>query len=305
MDDPVFISKLTQAVHDARDMDWLYTTFSYQTDVAFNETPVTNFRNYRYKIVETFEMSYKQEKAILDAEIATPDMIVLLGSYAEYKLMDRMMELNDLIAKGDHSWSRILALAKNDVRLLVNMAFVVMHLFAGDLVALSDNEIVYCYILAAAVISTISKSCGAKIERDILKHGLKKPQHSISGRVASSSSKAPKDSSRAEAAYVKGFVSILNSTQVRATDENKKVQASQVDIFIAAARRLSTRKACLQSLADVNKDLPQVGRLLHLGRTEDTEPHQLSYYVGKDQCYQPATSLGVHRYQKPKKASRW
>lgn len=314
MDDPVFMSKLTQAVQDSKEMDWLNTTFAYQSDVQLNETPIINFRNYRYKIVEIFNMTYKQEKSILDAEIATPDLIVVLGTYAEYKLSERLIELNDHIDKGQHSWNKILALVKNDVRLLVNMAFAVMHLFAGDMVALSDNEIVYCYILAAAVIATIDKPSRTKLDREIQKRGLKRPQPSISERpqstFANMGTKIPKESSRSESAYIQTFNDILCNSHPRPVDENRKIQASQVEIFIAAARRLSVRKACLQSLAEVNKDLPQVGRLLHLGRTEDVEPNQLCHYIGKEQCALPASNLGEHRYKKPDtrsvyKKSRW
>lgn len=299
------MNKLTQAVEDGREMDWLYANYSYNSMVQLNETPIINFRNYRYKIVEIFNMTYKQEKAILDVEIATPDIKVILGTYAEYKLLDKLLELNELIAREGHSWNKILALSKGDVRLLVNMAFVVMHLFAGDMVALGDNEIVYCYILAAAVVGTIEKSCRVRIDRDIQKRGLRRPQLSISDRSQSTfstlASKVPKDSSRVEALYIKAHADILSNanTRGRPVDENKKVQSSQVDIFIAAARRLSMRQACLQSLAEVGKDLPQVGRLLHLGRTEDVEPKQLFYYVGQDQCAMPASNLGEHRYKKP------
>lgn len=306
MDDPVFMAKLTSAVQEGREMDWLCNTFAYNSGVPLNETPITNFRNYRYKIVEIFKMTYKQEKAILDVEIATPDSIVLLGIFAEYKLAsERLIALNTCIASNEHSWQKVLALAKHDIRLLVNMAFTVMHLFAGDMTALSDNEIVYCYILAAALIGVMDKNGRAKLDRDIQRQGLKRPQHSITDR-ASQSPKIPKDSSRSETAYCKAFMDILQNDTFAST------QAAKVDIFIATAKRLSIRKECLQQMAQMGKDLPQVGRLLHLGRIKDLEPQQLGFYVGEERMASPASSLGEHRYKKPgsrssvtRKNSRW
>lgn len=313
MDDQEFMSKLEEAVVDNMELEWLYSTFSENSMVELNETPIINFRNYRYKIVEIFVMSYKQERAVLDVEIATPDILTILGTYAEHKLSDRLLQLNDHIAQGGHTWTKILLLAKNDVRLLVNMAFAVMHLYAADMVALSDNEIVYCYILAAAVISTIGKSCQARLNRDIVKRGLRRAQFSISERSPSPfslSNKAPKESSRAEATYVALYENEICSSQATSLDD-RKVQASQIEIFTATARRLSIRIACLHSLAEAGKDLPQLGRLLHLGRTQDKEPNQLSYYIGEEMCAMPASNLGQHRYKKQdsksayKKSNRW
>ncbi|KAF5100144.1 hypothetical protein D0Z03_000865 [Geotrichum reessii] len=305
MSDPAFRIKLAQAVDSHRELDWIFSNYSYNSNVPLNDTPIINFRNYRYKIVEIFVMTYKQEKAVLDVEIATPDVLLILGTYAEYKLLDRLISLNDVVIQQNHSWNKILALAQGDVRLLVNFSFVVMHLFAGDIVALSDNEIVYCYILAAAVISTIDKSSRARIDKDIQKRGLRRPQVSITDRAAQTSSfgrsnsKIPKDSSKAEAAYIRAFEKILMDPAHHPTnDENRKVQASNLDVFIATAKRLSIRQACLQSLADMGKDLPQLGRLLHLGRTSDAEPKQLFYYIGQDACAMPANALGDHRYKK-------
>lgn len=305
MNDPEFRIKLSQAVDSHRELDWIFSNYSYNSNVPLNETPIINFRNYRYKIVEIFVMTYKQEKAVLDVEIATPDVLIILGTYAEYKLLDRLVRINEAVIHQNHSWSKILALAHGDVRLLVNLAFVVMHLFAGDIVALSDNEIVYCYILAAAIISSIDKPCRARLDKDIQKRGVRRPQVSITDRAAHTSSfgrsntKIPKDSSKAEAAYVKAFEDILMDPEHRpANDENRKVQASNLDVFIAMAKRLSIRQACLQSLSDMGKDLPQLGRLLHLGRTSDAEPKQLLYYIGQDACALPANTLGDHRYKK-------
>lgn len=309
MDDPQFMRKLSNAVETGREMDWLYSTFAYNSMVQLNETPIINFRNYRYKIVEIFVMSYKQERAVLDVEIATPDTLTVLGTYAEHKLSDKLLDLNNHIATTSHSWNKILLLARHDVRLLVNMAFAVMHLFAADMVALSDNEIVYCYILAAAVISSIDKNTQARLNRDILKRGLKRAQFSISERpssLLSLANKPPKESSRSESSYVNTFAAELAGACLATVSRNspdsdsddRKHLTSQVEIFIATARRLSLRKACLQNLADSGKDLPQLGRLLHLGRTQDTEPNQLAYYIGEDVCAMPASNLGAHRYKK-------
>lgn len=348
MDDPQFMRSLSDAVETGREMDWLYSTFSYNTMVPLNETPIINFRNYRYKIVEIFVMTYKQERAVLEVEIATPDTLTMLGTYAEYKLADKLHDLNAHIARGSHSWNKILLLAHNDVRLLVNMAFAVMHLYAADMVALSDNEIVYCYILAAAVIASIDKATQARLSRDILKRGIKRAQYSISERsssILSMANKPPKESSRAEAAYVSLYASELNTAESlghgrrrggrsyksstssspssslsasssfssrsspdfddTSSADRKLLPPTQVDAFVAAARRLSMRKACLKSLVDARKDLPQLGRLLHLGRSgngdgsDPTEPCQLAYYVGGDDVLaMPASSLGPHRYKK-------
>lgn len=304
MDDQAFINKLSQAVSDGREMECLYSMFSYNSMVQLNETPIINFRNYRYKIVEIFVMTYKQEKGVLDVEIATPDILVILGTFSEHKLLDKLLGLNEHIARGGHSWNKLLLLAKGEVRLLVNTAFAVMHLFAGDMVALGDNEIVYCYILAAAVVGSIDKASRARLNRDIMKRGLKRTQYSISERPQSPFSlapKVPKDSRQAEAAYVAVYQDEISNCSSDAMEDHK-VQASQVDIFMASARRLSIRKACLKSLAEAGKDLPQVGRLLHLGRTEDIEPKQVSYYVGEDICAMPASDLGPHRYRKDSKS---
>jgi hypothetical protein len=340
MNNPVLMQSLCNAVKASRELEWLHSTFNYNSQVPLNETPIINFRNYRYKIVEIFVMSFKQEKAVLEVEIATADTLVLLGTYAEYRIMDKLINLNDYISSSSHSWNKLLLLSKGNVRLLVNMAFAIMHLFAGDIVPLSDNEIVYCYILAAAVVSTINKSCLARIDRDIQKSGLKRTQFSISDRSKSmfnASNKIPKESSKVESSYVEIFTDLISnnsgngmgsggrrfanmknnygmtdvasistdctSTNTSASfggmyDEETKFQQSQTEIFEAAAKRLSVRKSCLQSLAGQGKDLPQIGRLLHLGRTQDTEPNQIFYYVGHKECAMPASNLGVHLYKK-------
>ncbi|VVT51495.1 uncharacterized protein SAPINGB_P003115 [Magnusiomyces paraingens] len=364
VDNPEFLRKLENDITRGCEMDWLLAHFAYPTGVNLDETPITNFRNYRYKIVDIFNMTYKQEKAVLDAEIATPDVLLILGTYAEYKIMGRLSHLNQIIAKGGHSWAKLLALCKNDVRMLVNTAFVTMHLFAGDLVPLSDNEIVYCYIMAAAVVVSINKSARVALSKDIQRRGLKRPQVSISERnssrfssssissVSSSSStsshtssltrtfssKVPKDNSGiSESTYIKRYQDAVNmGSSLGTIDENLRVSAQEtpVDLFLGAARRLGVRKSCLQSLASVEKDLPQVGRLLHLGRTQysfqsittiyldnnncqgegegegddddvkkkpvsPVEPQQLVFYIGKQNIATPASDLGDQRYRKP------
>lgn len=336
MNNPALRQSLCNAVKTNRELEWLHSTFNYSSNVPLNETPIINFRNYRYKIVEIFVMTFKQEKAILEVEIATADTLALLGTYAEYRIMDKLININDYISSSSHSWNKLLSLSKGNVRLLVNMAFAIMHLFAGDIVPLSDNEIVYCYILGAAVVSTINKSCLARLDRDIQKLGLRRAQFSISDRSKSmfnASNKIPKDSSKVENSYVEIFTDLLSnnsgsssgglatmknnysmtdiasiSTDCTSTntsagfggiyDEEVKFQQSQTEIFEAAAKRLSVRKRCLHNLAGQGKDLPQIGRLLHLGRTQDIEPNQISYYVGHKECAMPASNLGVHRYKK-------
>lgn len=344
LDDPDLMKKLEQDISNNCEMDWLLAHFAYSSRVALDQTPVVNFMNYRYKIVDIFYMTYKQEKAVLETEIATPDVLLILGTYAEYKIMNKLQDLNQTVSKGGHSWAKLLAMCKNDIRMLVNTAFVAMHLFAGDLVPLSDNEIVYCYILAAAVVASINKSARVALSKDIQKNGQKRRQPSISDRHVSRfpgssiamssstsassslsrtfSSKTPKDGSGvSEAAYTKRYIDAINS--LPAIDETKRIQETPVDAFIAAAQRLSVRKSCLQSLASVEKALPQVGRLLHLGRPQSsfqgispslalpststssassgivsTEPQRLVYYIGEENVATPASDLGSQRYRK-------
>lgn len=308
MNDPAFVGRMVAAVRESKELDWLSTTFAYTSGVPFNETPITNFRNYRYKIVEIFKMTYKQEKAVLDVEIATPDMMVVLGTFIDYRLKGRLLVLNSCIVRNEHSWQKLLALAKHDVRLLVNVAFITMHLFAGDIMALGENDIVTCYILAAAVISTMDKASRNRWDRDIQKQGLKRPQPSITDRQAQTP-KIPKDSSRAESAYCKEFTDILLPSTA---DKASTPSDPRVIEFTDSAKQLSTRKQCLEELAQIGKDLPQLGRLLHLGRTENVEPQPLAYYIGQDKIAMPATKLGDHRYKKPdsrnsgtKRSSLW
>lgn len=296
------MQKLEQDIANGCEMDWLIAHFSADTGIRLDETPIINFCNYRYKIVEIFAMTYRHEKAILSAEIATPDILLILGTFAEYKIMNRLPSLNQVISRGGHSWPKLLAMAKNDIRLLVNTGFVVMHLFSADLVPLSDNEIVFSYILAAAVISTINKNARNILSKEIQRHGLKRDQRSISDRSEKSSAFGsnkhllPKDDTGiSEAAYMKRFYDTL--TGLPPIDETRRIQETPIDTFIAAARRLSARKACIQSLVDLDKDLPQVGRLLHLGRKTDMDPKQLVQYLGEDNMATPATDLGSQRYK--------
>lgn len=312
-DNPELIHKLQHDIANGSEIDWLIAHYSYDSGVPYNETPITNFRNYRYKIVEIFVMSYKQEKAILEVELATPDTLLILGSYAEYKIMNNLTQLNTIVARGGHSWPKLLAMSKDNVRLLVNMAFAVMHLFAGDLVALSDNEIVYSYILAAAVIATMTKAARNNLSKEIQKQGLKRPQMSITDRrnksstslsltpyssSSSSSTKMSKDiSGISESAYIKQYLEIL---QPHKRNNNNKEATAILNEFILSAKRLSIRKACLQSLGAAEKDLPQVGRLLHLGRADTTQPKQLVYYIGQENIALPASNLGSQRYKNNK-----
>lgn len=302
LDNPELMQKLEQDIANGCELNWLLHHYSYDTGVQLDSTPIVNFCNYRYKIVEIFSMTYKHEKAILGVEIATPDIMLILGTFSEYKVMNRILDLNQAISRGGHSWPKLLSMAKSDVRLLVNTAFVIMHLFAGDLVALTDNEIVFCYILAAAVVGSMNKDGRAALSKDIQKRGLKRPQRSISDRAQSSfgivgaGSKIPKDiSGVSESLYSKRYLETLSS--LPPIDENKRFQETPIDTFISTARRLSVRKSCLQSLSSVEKDLPQVGRLLHLGRESDSEPHQLVYYIGEENMATPATDLGSQRYK--------
>lgn len=308
MNDPVFMERIRQSVYTGQELEWLLKHYTYYSNVPLNETPIINFRNYRYKITETFVMTYKQEKALLDVEIATPDILVMLGTYAEYKISDQLIEINDLIKSQTHSWNKILALAKNDVRLLVNLSFAIMHLFAADMIALSDNEIVFCYIVAASIISIMDKVSRARVTHEIQKRGLRRPQNSISGRAQTSSFvtrttsiRFPRDTGKAESAYTKAFDDIMKAIPMDA-----KAKAEMVEVFIGAAKRLSVRQACLRSFADMGKDLPQLGRLLHLGRKTDTEPNQLVHYIGEDAIALPASNLGDQRYKKDsRRGSMW
>lgn len=299
---PDLLQKLEQDIANGLEMSWLISHFAYSTGVLLDETPVINFCNYRYKILETFAMTYRHEKAVLNVEIAPPDTLLILGTFAEYKLMNRLIPLNNAISRGTHSWPKLLAMAQNNVVLLVNCAYVVMHLFSADLVPLSDNEIVYCYILAAAVVQSIHKDARSMLVKEIQKKGLKRTQHSISDRAEKSSTFGsnrrllPKDESGiSESVYAEWYANILNS--LPPIDPAHKIQPTPIDTFIAAAQRLSIRKACLRQLAENDKDLPQVGRLLHLGRTENAEPKTLVQYLGEEVVALPANDLGNQRYR--------
>lgn len=302
LENPELMQKLENDIANGKEMNWLIAHFSGDTGARLDETPVVNFCNYRYKIVEIFCMTYRHEKAVLSTEIANPDLLLILGTFAEYKIMNRLQTINQAVSRGGHSWPKLLAMAKNDVRLLVNTGFVIMHLFAGDLVALSDNEIVYCYILAAAVVGSMNKDARNTLTKEIQKRGLKRHQRSISDRASQSSSFGmssskllPKDTSGiSETAYVKRYQDTL--TGLPPVDESRRIQETPVQTFIAVAQRHSIRRQCLQSLSDVDKDLPQVGRLLHLGRKVDTEPKQLSHYIGDDLAT-PAKDLGNQGYK--------
>lgn len=322
-----FMKQLKRAVSTGTEYEFMSAVFSISSHVPLNETPIINFRNYRYKIVELFVMSYKQEKTVLDAEIASTDILTLIGSYAEYVLKVRrgctLSDLNDFVKEESHSWSKLLLLSHGRVRVLVNFAFAIMHLFKGDLIGLSDDEIVYCYILAACVISSIPPKTLSKIDGEIRKEGLKRGQLSISGRSKSlfSGPKPAKESKKLERAYVDRVYSILSRSHSKSSlsleyqysnDSSYSLNTlttltshSNTELFYESVRKMSVRKSVLHSLSEYNKDLPQLGRLLHLGNPEaETEQRQLQDYFGQDEIALPATYLGVQRYVKPRLA-KW
>lgn len=291
------MKKLEYDIANGRELDWFLAYFFYDTGVQLDETPIINFCNYRYKIVDIFAMTYRQEKAALSVEIATPDILLIIATFCEYKIMDRLQPLNSMVANGGHSWPKLLAMAKNNVCLLINTGFAIMHLFAADLVPLSDNESVYCYILAAAVVGSMNKEARNTLTKEIQKHGLKRHQRSISDRAEKSSMFGsnkhllPKDGSGvSEAAYIKGFQGVLTSLPSACGLEMN--QKSIVKSFIFAAQRLSMRKSCLQSLANVDKNLLHVSRLLHLSNNEDSSPKRLVEYIGVEHLAKPANDLG-------------